>query len=173
MIPAVRLAPLLILAALTCASCATRSSDSAPAQAKADHLPPPFRAQELRAGIPRGTEIKLRVEERGKPPVIQHWVFTDVDDEGCTIHARMLAEDGSLLADEGSGRSTWAQLEAHGHFPAARTTRADSSIEVPAGRFDTWSFTVREDGREGSEKRLHFAPTLPGPTGVSGGRSGQ
>ena len=54
---------------------------------------------------------------------------------------------------------------APGKFPAAKTERSDSSIEVPAGRFETWLFTVRDQAKDGTPmvKRYHFAKSMPGP----------
>ena len=72
---------------------------------------------------------------------------------------------GALLQDEGSSRSTWAELMGHAAFPAAQTTREDASVEVPAGRFDTWLYTVEDSAEDGTPqvKRYHFARNLPGP----------
>lgn len=128
-----------------------------------EHVVPPFSAEQLRTGIPVGTEIRYRVESAGSPAVIQHWVFTAADERGCTIHSRVLAEDGSLIEDEGEGTSTWAELESHAHFPAATTTRSESTVEVPAGRFETWLFEVRPAEADAPVSRYHFARELPGP----------
>jgi hypothetical protein len=126
-------------------------------------LPPPFTAAELRAGIPAGTEITLRVANAGAAPVITQRVFVAADERGCTIQSRVLAEDGSLVRDDGTATTTWEELESHAHFPAARTRRSESSVEVPAGRFATWLFEVLPDDPAGPTRRFHFAPELPGP----------
>lgn len=131
--------------------------------ATADHVAPPFTADQLRAGIPVGTEMRFRVESAGAPALVQHWVFTDADESGCTIASRVLAEDGTLIEDEGSGTSTWAELETHAHFPTAITTRSESSVEVPGGRFETWLFEVRPTEPDAPVRRYHFARELPGP----------
>ncbi len=138
------------------------ASDPAPDPAP-DIVAPPFTAAELRAGLPAGTEIKLRVESANSPAVIQHWIFTAADETGCTIQARVYAEDGTLIEDQGSGTSTWDELESHAHFPAALTTREDASIDVPAGHFDTWLFEVKPAQPGAASQRLHFARSLPGP----------
>lgn len=127
------------------------------------HVSPPFSAAELRAGLPAGTEIKLRVKTAALPAVIEHWTFTAVDDRGCTIHARVLDESGAVIRDEGSGTSTWAELESHAHFPKERTTRSESIARVPAGTFETWLFEVGPEKPDGPISRYHFAKTLPGP----------
>lgn len=143
---------------------ATKSSDAPAETANARaHVAPPFSADELRAGIPVGTEMRFRVESAGAPTVIQHWVFTDADATGCTIASRVLAEDGTLIKDEGSGTATWAELESHAHFPAATTNRTDSSVDVPAGHFDTWMFVVRPEDPDAPVRQYQFARELPGP----------
>ncbi len=160
---------------MACGSASKPSASSAPGDATNSaatpaetaaaptHVSPPFSAAELRAGIPAGTEMRFRVESAGAPPVIQHWVFTGTDAEGCTIAARVLAEDGTLIKDEGSGTSRWAELESHAHFPLATTTRTDSSVDVPAGHFDTWLFVVRPEDPEAPVRKYQFARELPGP----------
>lgn len=144
------------------------SEPAAPAEpagsAEPDYIAPPFTKDDLRTSIPAGTELKLRISAAGQPTVIQHWVFTASDASGCTIAARILAEDGTtLIKDEGEGTSTWAELETHGRFPAARTARTDASVDVEAGHFDTWLFVVQPEKPGGPIKKVHFARTLPGP----------
>lgn len=155
------------LFALLVVACSGTGSAPGPAPEAAGpakpHLEPPFSAAELRAGLPAGTEIKLRVVAAGQPPVIQHWTFTAADEKGCTIHARILGADGSLIRDEGSGTSSWAELESHAHFPRDLTTRSDSTVEVPAGRFETWLFEVKPARPGDPLRRFHFAKELPGP----------
>jgi hypothetical protein len=68
-----------------------------------------------------------------------------------------------MLQDEGESFSTWEELERHAHFPSARTTRSESSVDVPAGHFETWLFEVQPEKAGGPIQRLHFAPNLPGP----------
>lgn len=137
---------------------------AATAPAPTGNLPAPFSAAELKAGIPVGTEIKLRLTAAGEATLVQHWIFTAADDSGCTIHGIMLAEDGvTVLTDDGAGATTWAELETHAHFPAALTTRTDSTVEVEAGKFDTWRFEVRPAAPGEPSKVLHFARDLPGP----------
>lgn len=137
-------------------------TEAKPAPVDSDYVAP-FSAADLREGLPAGTELRLRVETAGEPTVIQHWVFTAADAEGCTIHSRILAEDGTLISDEGEGTSKWVELSQHGQFPAARTTRTASSIDVAAGHFDTWLFVMKPAEPGGPIKRFHFAPSLPGP----------
>ncbi len=143
------------------AQAAPAATEVAPSEAT---ISPPVTLDQLRAAFPVGTKIRLGITMKDKPPVEQRWTWTAVDPDGCTIASTLHDADGNLLADEGAARSTWAELMGHAVFPAARTTREDSRVEVPAGTFDTWHYTVT-DTVDGAPvvKRFHFAKTLPGP----------
>ena len=100
------------------------------------------------------------MEVAGKPTTIEHWEFTDVDEETATIHAITRDEAGTVLANQ-IGRSKWTELHDHAKFPAATTTIQDGVVlTVPAGTFTTRLYTVR-DGKATS--RFWFAVDLPGP----------
>jgi hypothetical protein len=124
---------------------------------------PPFSAEQIRGAMPVGTRITFRMEGSGEKPFVQEMTVTAADAEGCTIHDRKLEEDGKLLADEGAKTTRWTELESHGRFPAALTTRTDSSVEVPAGRFDTWYYVVQPAKAGEPEMRMHFSRTIAGP----------
>lgn len=121
--------------------------------------------EELRAGIPTGTRIRLGIEVAGQPPVEQRWHFVACDASGATIASQTWSPAGELIADEGQGTSTWSELYRHADFPASATVRVESSVDVPAGHFDTWLYTVLKQGADGKPEvhRYHFARTMPGP----------
>lgn len=141
------------------------SSPSASASAaEPAFIAPPFTAEQIRAGLPAGTVIRLRIAKSGEPVTIEEWTFTAADEKGCTIHTIVFADDGTTqVEDQGSATSTWAELESHAHFPAALTTRTDGHLDMQAGTFDTWHFEVRSAEPNGPIKRMHFAKNLPGP----------
>lgn len=142
----------------------TSASPSASAAVGDDFIAPPFTAEQIRAGLPVGTVLRLRIAKQGEPVTIEEWSFTAADDKGCTIHTIVFADDGSTqIEDQGSATSTWTELESHAHFPAALTTRTDGHIDMKAGTFDTWHFEVRSPEPNGPVKRMHFAKNLPGP----------
>lgn len=164
-----RIAQLVVVLAITACGPAKAPPEAAPVAttpaepAPTGHVAPPFTAADLAAGLPVGTELKLRVVAAGEPTVVQHWIWTESDAEGCTIRGLLLAEDGQTVLTDSAGRSSWAELETHAHFPAALTTMSESSIEVEAGTFDTWRFDVQAAGPGDPVKVYHFARTLPGP----------
>jgi hypothetical protein len=126
---------------------------------------PPVTLEQFRAAFPVGTKIRLLMAAKGKPTEEQRWTWVKADEDGCVIATTVHDEKGALIRDEGTNAATWAELLSHGRFPAATTERSDSSVEVPAGRFETWLFTVRDKAKDGAPivKRLHFAKTMPGP----------
>lgn len=155
----------LVLSLFACAPHPTPPAPAAGTAPAGDTVSPPVTLDQFRAAFPVGTTIRLRIEAQGAPPVEQWWEWTAADAEGCTIRSEVRAPDGTLLQDEGEGRSTWRELMGHAEFPAATTEWTESSAEVPAGRFDTWLYTVRETAEDGDPrvKRYHFARTMPGP----------
>lgn len=124
---------------------------------------PPFSAEQIRQAMPIGTRVVLRIAVAGQSPVLEEMTVTAADESGCTIQTRKLAEHGALLQEAGPATATWAGLASHAHFPAAATSRSDSTVTVPAGSFDTWLYVVRPSQPDGEERRMHFARALPGP----------
>ncbi len=126
--------------------------------------PRPFTAEQIRAAMPAGTEIRFRVEESGKAPVVLHWRVTAADEATMTLVSRILGEDGAVIAEEPAQSSRWQELVEHATFPAARTARSEGSVEVPAGRFDTIDYVVTDE-KDGSKtvSTFRFARQLPGP----------
>lgn len=134
-----------------------------PAGISADAMTdPPFGVEALKSAFPVGTVVRLRMRKAGEAETVERWQVTAADDSGMTIASTVYNADGSLLRDEGSGTSTWVELTTHGQFPVAKTVREDSSVDVPAGHFDTWLYTV-VDSEKDTVSRYHFAKTLPGP----------
>src|SRR5262245_13962310 len=75
--------------------------------------PRPFTAEELRRGLPVGTDIRYRIEEIDKPPVILHWHVVAADATTCTMASQVLSEDGKVLSDEGAKTNAFADLVKH------------------------------------------------------------
>jgi len=114
--------------------------------------------------MPAGTEIRFRVEEAGKAPVVLHWRVTAADQTTMTLVSRILGEDGAVIAQEPAQASRWDELMKHATFPAERTARSDGSVEVPAGVFDTIDYVVTDE-KDSSKtvSTFRFARQLPGP----------
>lgn len=149
-----------VLSCLLLVACLHRAPSPSAALAPHTHT-----VEQLRAAMPVGTEMKLRVEQAGQPPAIQRWTVTAADAVSCTIASQVLGQDGTVLADEGEGTSSWVELYAHADFPADRTTVSDELLDTPLGRLATRRYEVVEVGEDGQPVRkvMHFAVDLPGP----------
>jgi hypothetical protein len=159
----------LIALALFATACGPSAPASTPAASKppattaADTTAPPFDAAALRDAFKVGLTLRYQITQEGTTRVEQ-WQVTAADAETCTMNVKIFNADGSsMIEDTGDHSSKWTELEGHGKFPAARTTRTDSSIDVPAGHFDTWLFVVTPASSTESTKTMHFARNLPGP----------
>jgi len=154
-----------LLIFLACAQKPAAVASTAPASVAEAIAPRPFDADQLRAGIPQGTIIRLTIAQAGKPTVEQRWEFVSCTAESAMIASKVYDTAGNLLEDEGVATSTWAELNEHATFPAAATVREDASLDGPLGHLDTWRYTVTSAGDDGVMlvKRYDFAKTLPGP----------
>jgi len=136
---------------------------SAPA-AEPGLAPRPFTAEQIRTAMPAGTEMRYRVEEADKPAVVVHSKVTAADAATMTMVSRVLAEDGSVIAEEPARTTPWPELMKHASFPADRTVRTKGHVEVPAGAFETLDYVVTETaGGATTISTFRFAPALPGP----------
>jgi hypothetical protein len=157
-----RLVLFVLLAGL--AGCPASHVDTA-ALVAASIAPRPFTSDEIRAAMPVGERLRFRIVMAGKPPTEEEWTVTAANADGCTIRSMTYDPNGTLLEDQGEATSKWTELEAHATFPARSTQRSEGEIEVPAGRYPAWLYTVTEPGANGDmEVRSYaFAKTLPGP----------
>lgn len=153
---------LVLLAGL--GGCAHAKPDTA-ALVAAAIAPRPFTAEQIRAGMPAGERIRYRMERLGQPPTEEEWTVTAATPERCTIRSMVYDPTGKLVEDQGEETSTWEQLMAHATFPSRSTERTEGEIEVPAGKYPAWLYTVTEPGKGGAVevRRYAFAKDMPGP----------
>lgn len=158
----------LLMLAASCASTTSAPVATAPskddAPADATIAPRPFTAEQIRAAMPTGQQLKFRMEVAGAPTIIEQWIVTAADATQMTMSSKSFADDGKLVEDQGSDTSTWTKLMEHATFPAAKTTVTESTVETPAGTFASIVYEVR-DTKDGVPvvTHFHFAKTLPGP----------
>lgn len=130
-----------------------------------DHLPTPFTAAEIRDATPPGHAIDLMRysaldEAEGRDPVTRlRTTFEDVDADGATVHTVRVDEAGTPVAEVARGWSTWRELQAHGSFPSAVTTRARELIRSPLGQLECLRYTVQ---RGDDDDVYWFAQEFPG-----------
>ena len=128
-------------------------------------LPTPYTANQIRAAMPEGTMIWMRMETPGKVTQ-EEWEVVDADDETCTMSSKVYDESGKkLLEDKGERTHKWTELRDHASFPIATTMRAEGRIDTPVGSFDSWLYIADTVGEDGLPllMHFHFAKELPGP----------
>ncbi|MFI5402348.1 MAG: hypothetical protein ACHQ1G_05375 [Planctomycetota bacterium] len=129
-----------------------------PRRLQPGHAPTPYTAEELRKACPEGRTDVIRMESKDAVTLIT-MTFLKCDEKGAEVERSSAKEDGTKL---GSGKktSTWKELQAHGSFPEEATKITEETIEVPAGKFECWLYTVN---RGPTICRMYFAKKLPGP----------
>lgn len=132
---------------------------SDPHQLRADHLPTPFTADEIRAGCPPGRTIRSLVIRAGSEPYVRVTRFVSGDADGAEQDSWTETPDGISLTEPERDRSTWLEFQGHASMPAAATVIGEEEIEIPAGRFDCLRYTRRNDD---SVSTFWFARSAPG-----------
>lgn len=124
-----------------------------------DLAPTPFTANDIRAASPVGRTIRTLVERVGAEPYIRVHRYVSVDDEGAWLESARFTTDGAALDDPETGRSTWADLQAHAAFPVEETTIRPELIETPIGPLDCLRYTVTDGS---TVQTFWFARAIPG-----------
>ncbi len=138
-------------------------------QLREDHLPTPFSAEQIRGASPEGYTTRHLIETSGRPPVQSVNAFHGGDETMARFRYYTATAEGELMGEVQTGEAPWAELQAHASFPTERTTVETAAVEVAAGAFDCWRYTVRGAVPvEGGEPRtvvsqFWFAKELPGP----------
>ena len=123
-------------------------------------LPTPFSADEIRAGCPAGRTIRIRIERDGEVVGWRVNRWGEGDDEGATLHSQRFDAHGEPLAEPDVSRVTWADLQGHASFEAARTVRQPAVIDSPMGQLQGLHYQRTED--DGSISDFWFASSMPG-----------
>ena len=162
--------PILIVLLLV-AACASPDSQEVPAStatsdpaAASSTAPTPFTAAEIRDWNPTGTRLVFRIEDVGRPPVLQTILFVDGDQNRAVMEASIKTEDGVLIEEADRTERTWVELRDHAAFPVERTKRDAVTVDVPIGRLACWLYTVTstENGVV-TTRTFYFAKRRPGP----------
>lgn len=126
--------------------------------------PFPYTAAEIREANPPGSVRVYRMESRGRS-FVQKMSFLEPMVAGkARIRTERASEKGAPLSKAETTEAEWVELRDHASFPAARTVRTEERIEVPAGTFDCWLYTIRSEERGvKATARFWFARGEPGP----------
>lgn len=126
---------------------------------RADHLPTPFSAADIRRACAPGRRNVFLIEAAGESHHLI-WEFVAADDDGGEGVSEQRSLEGDQLSPPTRDRSTWAELQAHASFPASQTEITPTVIDTPPGAFPAWLYTI-SDGT--TIKEAWFARDLPGP----------
>jgi hypothetical protein len=132
------LLPLLLPLALgSCASKSARPFDG-------ELAPFPYTARQIRRANPPKTVLVYRMEGLDRS-FLQTMSFLPSGEPGrATTQVKRMSEGGSLLTQPVTSTETWEELRDHASFPAALTIRTEERVDIPAGHFDCWLYTVRQ-----------------------------
>jgi hypothetical protein len=122
-------------------------------------LPTPFTADEIRAGNPVGSTIRMRIERAGADPMIHVSRYVLADDHEALRESWDESLDGERLGEPEESRETWLQLQEHASFPAVETRIDEEVIDLPIGRVACVRYT-QATGDGG--RTFWFARDLPG-----------
>jgi hypothetical protein len=122
---------------------------------------PPFTAEQIRDATKVGRTYRF-VMHQGEQDLNVTVRFTAVTPEGSTIERSVVDAGGNTL-DQGTEQTTWEQLMDHAAFPADATVITETTVEVPAGKFDVLLYTITSE-QDGNPvvSRMYFARSLPG-----------
>jgi len=126
-----------------------------------DHAPTPYTAEEIRKACAEGRTDTFSVE-RGKDKWKHTMKFLKGDAETVEAEYTNTAEDGKTLRTW-KDRQTWIDFQTHASFPEVDTKITEETIEVPAGKFECWLYTVQKREGDAATVRMYFAKKLPGP----------
>ena len=162
-----RLAGLFVLLVLAGGAAAGAPTATAPVAATA---PTPYTAEQIRDANPPGTRLVFRIERDGQPIEYSIMEFVGGDDaqaghaDHAVVETRRETENGDPIGEVTRSEVSWTELRDHAAFPSALTRRMRAHVNVPAGRFIAWLYTVQsEPGQPPTISRFYFAIDRPGP----------
>ena len=132
---------------------------SDPHRLRADHLPTPFTADEIRDASRPGRTVRSLVVSAGAEPHVRVMRVVSSDADGGERDFWTETPDRRPLSDPEREQSTWLELQAHASMPADITRIHEETIVIPAGRYDCLRYT-RADGE--MVDTFWFAKSAPG-----------
>ena len=127
---------------------------------KPDQYPTPYSADEIRKGCPPGRYTAYRIESANGEPFLQVSEFTEETGERAYFRGWRESLEGEQLGEAFEASAAWSGLQSHAGFPADATVVSESEVEVPAGTWTCWIYTVTNGDMV---NEFAFAQNLPGP----------
>ena len=158
-------APLLLLGcALPVCTVPPATAADAPAEPGIAWAPPPHSIEELRAGLPAGTVIRLRTTSSVKATTEERLSVVQTDEHGTLLRSELYSEHGERIEDLGVEHLRWSEWQDRSRLPAGNTTHEASSVKVAAGSFETSHYTATYGE---TVQHFHYAKEAPGPPVLS------
>jgi hypothetical protein len=120
----------------------------------------PFTAEQIRDEWIPGFRLLMR-RRYPEDTRIERWTVVAADEEGVEIEYATVAEDGSVVGEPTTKRSTWIELRDHASFPADHSSRQRVSRSTALGDFEGWLYRVA-DPEAATIQEFFFVPELPG-----------
>jgi hypothetical protein len=123
----------------------------------------PFTAEQIAAAMPLGSWRRYRKEQQGDPAFEDVSTVVQCGADSVTLEYKVYELDGTPRGEPASMTFDWLELRNHATWPAEATVIQHTQLELPAGTFDCWRYTVRteEDGVP-VLSRFYFAVDRPG-----------
>lgn len=126
----------------------------------ADTLETPFTAEQIRDEWIEGLTVTMRRTSAGEAR-LERWRVVAADATGVDIEFAAVGDDGAVLGEPVTARSSWDELRDHASFPAAAASREWATRDTALGTFEGWLYRVSGE-QPATIDELFFAATLPG-----------
>lgn len=124
------------------------------------HAPTPYSAKQIHEAMPEygGRYYLLRGDSESS---MVNYNFDHVTETDCSIETMYFDMDGFTSTTETEDHVLWTDLQYHASFPLDEVTITEVRLELAAGTFDCWNYTLNDafPGRD----EFYFAKDLPGP----------
>jgi hypothetical protein len=126
----------------------------------AEMLEAPFTAEQIHDEWIEGFTVIIVRSSAGETRR-ERWTVVAADGDGADIEYAAVDDDGAVLGEPVTARSTWNELRDHALFPKIAATREWTTRDTAFGRLEGWLYRVTEE-EPGTITELFFAASLPG-----------
>ena len=108
-----------------------------------DCAPTPFSAKQIYEAMPEygGRYYLLRGDAESS---MVNYNFDHVTETDCSIETMYFDMDGFTSTTETQDHVLWSELQSHASFPLDEVTITEVRLELAAGPFDCWNYTIND-----------------------------
>lgn len=150
----------LLLLALALAACKPAPPEVAAAP---QELAAPFDAAELRAGLPKGTQVLYRVTTQDGAVMYNLWEVTEADQQGLVVGSTLMDEERSALAPTASMARTWAAMVAESQPKEGDEVMAPARQQTALGVLRVTTIIVNDPQNDNIFEIRTYSLAHPGP----------